>query len=53
MNFTGSGSISNNGTLNNRGTIQLLTGVTNSGIYKGTGILFGNLINQGSTQPGN
>ena len=53
MNFTGSGSISNNGTLNNRGTIQLLTGVTNSGIYKGTGILLGNLINQGSTQPGN
>jgi len=53
MNFTGSGSISNNGTLNNRGTIQLPTSVTNTGIYKGTGTLVGNLLNQGSTQPGN
>ncbi len=53
MNFTGSGSISNNGTLHNRGTIQLLTNVTNAGIYKGTGTLVGNLINQGSTLPGN
>ncbi|MBL0082279.1 MAG: hypothetical protein IPP37_07525 [Saprospiraceae bacterium] len=53
MQFTGTGSITNEGTLHNRATIQSANQMTNSGVYKGTGSFTGNLINSGSVSPGN